>query len=39
VISYEEETTEFIGFIKNSNQFSTNLVPVGKGEFVVYKNA
>jgi predicted O-methyltransferase YrrM len=38
-ISHEEEMAEFIGFIKNSNQFSTSLVPVGKGEFIAYKNA
>jgi len=38
-ISHKEEMAEFIDFIKNSHQFSTSLVPVGKGEFVAYKNA
>jgi predicted O-methyltransferase YrrM len=38
-ISHKEEMAEFIDFIKNSNLFSTSLVPVGKGEFVAYKNA
>ncbi|MGY8872490.1 MAG: O-methyltransferase [Pseudomonadales bacterium] len=37
-ISHKEEMIEFIEFIKGSNQFTTSLVPVGKGEFVAYKN-
>ncbi|MDA9557576.1 caffeoyl-CoA O-methyltransferase [Vibrio sp.] len=38
-ISHEEEMVEFIHFIKQSNQFLTSLVPVGKGEFVACKIA
>ena len=36
-ISHEEEISDFINFIKQSNQFITSLVPVGKGEFVACK--
>jgi len=37
-ISHKEELAEFIEYIQNSKQFSTSLVPVGKGEFIAYKN-
>ena len=38
-VSHKSELEPFMGFIKESNNFATSLVPVGKGEFVVYKNA
>ena len=38
-ISHKAEMADFIAFIKNSGRFSTSFVPVGKGEFVAYKNA
>jgi len=38
-ISHAEEMAEFIEFIKSCREFSCSLVPVGKGEFLAYKNA
>jgi len=38
-ISHAAEIGEFIEYIKNCGQFSCSLVPVGKGEFIAYKNA
>lgn len=38
-ISHKEEISDFINFIKQTDQFLTSLVPVGKGEFVACKIA
>lgn len=38
-VSHAEEMKEFVHFVKNTGQFTTATVPVGKGEFVACKHA
>jgi predicted O-methyltransferase YrrM len=37
-ISHESEIAEFTAYLKSQQNFSTSLVPVGKGEFLAYKS-
>lgn len=38
-VSHASEMEEFIHFVKNTGEFTTVTVPIGKGEFVACKNA
>jgi Predicted O-methyltransferase len=38
-VSHASEMEEFIRFLKNTGEFTTVTVPIGKGEFVACKNA
>ncbi|MCA9954256.1 MAG: O-methyltransferase [Anaerolineales bacterium] len=38
-VSHESELANFIDHIKSQSIFTTSLIPVGKGEFVAYKQA
>ncbi|WP_321491867.1 O-methyltransferase [uncultured Desulfobacter sp.] len=37
-ISHESELAEFTAYLRSKQNFSTSLVPVGKGEFLAYKS-
>ncbi|MBK1649646.1 O-methyltransferase [Rhabdochromatium marinum] len=37
--SHESELAEFTAYLKSQQNFSTSLVPVGKGEFLAYKSS
>lgn len=36
-VSHEYELAEFMNYLKSQRNFSTSLVPVGKGAFLAYK--